>query len=136
MTLKSPDSKNENEDRNDRDSDSFFFDKETFKVIYQIEKNRKKRSSISVYLFHIKFLELEELAIKREEINKSLRKIVKQNIRFSDVICQWYDNHFLVILYNIEEENIKIIKNRITNNYKKLNFNDQFKIEFKHSKVS
>ena len=118
-------------------SGAFFCDKETFKVIYRIEKRRLKRSSVPVYLFHIKFLEDNIDFKKRNKINKKFKKMLEKNIRLSDVICQWHDNYFILILYNVEENNLGIIKERILNNYKKLDLNNkQIKIEFKYSKVS
>lgn len=135
MSLDSFNSKNKNQ--KDIASGAFLCDKETFKIIYRIEKRRVQRSSVSVYLFQIKFLEENIDLKKRNKINKTLKKMLEKNFRLGDVICQWYDNYFLLILYNLKEENIKLIKNRISNNYKKLNYNhDQIKIKFKYSKVS
>jgi GGDEF domain-containing protein len=126
--------KNKNRDIS---SGAFLCDKETFKVIYRIEKRRVQRSSVSVYLFQIKFLEEYIDSRKRDKINKNFKKILQNNIRLSDVICQWHDNYFLLILYNLEENNLGVVKKRILNNYKKLDLNDeQIKIEFNYSKVS
>ena len=134
MSLNIFDSKNEKQ--KDIASGALFCDKETFKVIYDIEK-RRKRSSVSVYLFQIKFLEGNIDFKKMNIINKTFKKVLQKNIRLGDVICQWYDNYFMVILYNVEESNVGVIKERILNNYKKIEFNDeQIQIKFKHSKVS
>lgn len=118
-------------------SDAFFCDKKTFKVIYRIEKRRLKRSSVPICLFHIKISELKLSTKNNDKIIETFKKILKINIRQSDVICQWYNNYFILILYNIKENNLGVIKKRIINNYKKSDLNnDQIKIEFKHSKVS
>ncbi len=94
---------------------SFICDKNTFKYIYKLEKSRSKKSSYRSYLSEIKFDCTR--GIKTAQESQILFKLLAKKLRAGDVVCRWNQNQYLVILFNINEDNTDKVMKRIFNNF-------------------
>ena len=90
-------------------------DKKLFSYIYELEKRRSNRAWNSTYLVQIELSGPNELA--SEQNSKNLINILFSNMRSTDIIYQWDDNIYLLILCDLNNEDATKIAARISDNY-------------------
>lgn len=90
-------------------------DKKLFSYIYELEKRRSNRAWNSTYLVQIELSGPNELA--SEQNSKNLINILFSKIRSTDIVYQWDDNVFLLILCDLNNEDATNVVTRISDNY-------------------
>ena len=89
-----------------------FLTPETFKELVTLEIRKKDRTNKSTYLISLNF-NVEEFNKSRDEekITKDIKHIFSQTIKKSDIISNWNNHHYLLLItvYNEKKVN-KIIK--------------------------
>jgi len=116
--------------------DIFICDREIFKMVYKLEKKRKKRSKSSAYILNLKVigegLEEEEL----ERISSRIIATFKDRLRSGDTVCKLDENNFVLLINNIEEKMLQLIIKRINYGFyslKSLNYRSDWIDLFKRS---
>ena len=99
--------------REDMDNNVYICDIETFKLAYNLEKKRAKRSRKPAYLLYLKVIEegLEEDDL--EKISDRIIAILNNKLRSGDAASKYENNNFLIIVNNTEESKLKLLIERI-----------------------
>lgn len=103
---------------------SFICDKNTFNYIYRLEKYRCRRERHRSYLSRIKIKGIAKKKLQGE--SNRLFSLLAEKLRAGDVVCRWNDEQYLIILYDIYENDIFGIMERITYHY----FDDGSKLNY------
>ncbi len=96
-----------------------------FKVLYNLEKRKSIRKNEDNYLCIINYSSCEKSCT-------AWSSLLEKTLRKGDVFSFWNENQILILLYNVKENGINIIIDRIFNKIKKckeLN-KDEVKIVF------
>ncbi|MFW6409748.1 MAG: diguanylate cyclase domain-containing protein [Halanaerobiales bacterium] len=111
---------------------AFVCKRDTFTYIYQLEKRRLQYKWESCFLLHIK-VSNENNGENLKRVSNKLLDILSNNLRSSDIICRWNDNHFMLILYNINHFNSSKVMNRLSSNCfeNELKFDIDIDIDYK-----
>ena len=91
-------------------------DFQDFKFIYNIQKRNSMRNNQSDYLGIITFNRRGNNQLEFDKLNnykKTWRKILENSLRKGDVFTFWNGNQILMILYDVKNDGIEVIKNRI-----------------------
>lgn len=92
-----------------------------FKFLYNWElrnKSRKSRDNIFlgiITLDNIGYKPLSEIEIKKGM--GTLMSIVYKSLRKNDVLAKWNDSQLVTLLYNISEDDLYLINNRLLRNF-------------------
>lgn len=96
-------------------SSAYLCDRETFSYIYNLEQRRSKREWSDSYFSRIKIDDIKGINLKKA--SEMLKDVLKDNLRQGDLVCRWEDDHYMVILNDINRENTNKVMERIYNNY-------------------
>ena len=96
---------------------AFICDRETFSNIYELEKRRSERDWSSVYLSQIKISSEERKNEDIEMAGDQLINILSSKMRAGDTVCHWDDNKYLMIIYDIAENDIPGVMTRISDEF-------------------
>ncbi len=108
-----------------------------FKFLYNLEKRKKSRDTQNNRFIGIATIENKGyFEIGEEDIKEGMRileEIVYTNLRRGDVLSKWNENQLVSLLYDVEEDNLKIVANRLQKKFqeKSKNKNITLKIRFK-----
>lgn len=105
-------------------------DKDYFKFLYKLEiRNSKRHEESNIGLGIITIENTGYKPLKEDEIETamdSLKNIMLNTFRKGDVLSQWNDKQLVFLLYNVKEENLDRIMDRLKT---------KFETEKKSSKV-
>jgi len=93
----------------------FICDKKLFSYIYELEKRRSNRAWHSTYLVQIELSFPNGLTADLK--SNAFINILMNNIRSTDIVYQWDDNVFLLILCDLNNEDATNVVTRISDNY-------------------
>ena len=105
-------------------------DPDTFSLFYKLEKRRLKREWISVFLVHLGLLNNK---VNNKEIvaDNHMKNVLKSNLRCGDVVCEWSNKNFLIMLMNIQKQEVNKVIKRIKNKFQD-KFENNTKIKLYH----
>lgn len=95
-------------------------DSNTFRFIYNLEKNKEIRHDESVYLLLLSFVHKDGTITDENLLKKEMKKLeeaLKKTLRNTDVISKWSRSQYLLLLYRMESENMDIVLKRIDQGY-------------------
>ncbi len=98
-------------------SNSYVCNKEIFKHIYKMEKQRSSRQKNYSYLSHIKLEEKRKNNIKKA--SQGIEKILSTKLRSGDVVCKLNNNHFVLIVNNVDDNGINVAMKRVKKHFLK-----------------
>ncbi|MGM0438343.1 MAG: BTAD domain-containing putative transcriptional regulator [Bacillota bacterium] len=102
---------------------AFLSDHKTFKLIYELEVRRQKRSNEAFAILSLKFnTQLKEEKDYLTQILGSLRR--------GDVVCSWDYNTLLILLYRTGQGKVQVVKERLKEALLRKNVNS-FEIRYK-----
>ena len=108
-----------------------------FKFLYNLESRKKSRNGQkNKFLGTVTIEGKEYITVEEEELKSSMKileEIVYTNLRRGDVLSKWNENQLVSLLYDVEEDNLKIVANRLQKKFqeKSKNKNITLKIRFK-----
>jgi len=88
-------------------------DIDTFRVAYQLEKNRAKRSRAPAYLLYLKVIGESLGEHELEMISDRIISILNNKLESGDVASKYEDNNFLILVNNIREDKLKLLIERV-----------------------
>lgn len=96
-----------------KDNNVYISDIDTFKMAYNLEKKRAKRSRSSAYLLYLRVIGegLSEDELKM--ISDRIISILNNKLRSGDVASKYEGNNFLILVNNIGEKKMKLLIERI-----------------------
>ena len=96
-----------------KDNNVYISDIDTFKMAYNLEKKRAKRSRSSAYLLYLRVIGegLSEDELKM--ISDRIISILNNKLRSGDVASKYEVNNFLILVNNTEEKKMKLLIERI-----------------------
>lgn len=100
-----------------------FCDVQDFKLLYNYEKRNKERRTnkdVGVGIGIVTIYSTGYSQLTEEEIKKGmdlLGYVFFKSLRRGDVVTKWNDNQMLVLLYGLREQYIKVIVDRIKDNF-------------------
>ncbi len=100
-----------------------FSDVQDFKLLYNYEKRNKERRTnkdVGVGIGIVTIYSTGYSQLTEEEIKKGmdlLGYVFFKSLRRGDVVTKWNDNQMLVLLYGLREQYIKVIVDRIKDNF-------------------
>ncbi len=96
-----------------KDNNVYISDIDTFKMAYNLEKKRAKRSRSSAYLLYLRVIGegLSEDELKM--ISDRIISILNNKLRSGDVASKYDDNNFLILVNNIREDKLKLLIERV-----------------------
>lgn len=94
---------------------ALIYDKKIFSYIYEMEKRRSNRDWHSTYLVQLELAEYNNQGFDAN--NQKFLRLLMKNMRAEDIIYQWDDNIFLLILCDLKNEDATKIVARISDNY-------------------
>ncbi len=109
-------------------STAYLCDRETFSYIYNLEQRRSKREWNNSYFSRIKIDDIKEINL--EKASEKLKYVLKENLRQGDLVCRWKDNHYMIILNDINKKNTDKVMERIYNNYCKKHTDNKCELLF------
>ncbi len=109
-------------------SSAYLCDRDTFSYIYNLEQRRSEREWNDSYFSRIKIDDIQ--GINLEKASEMLENVLKENLRQGDLVCRWEDDHYMVILNDINKKNTNKVMERIYNNFFKKQTDDKFKLLF------
>ena len=108
-----------------------------FKFLYNWElRNKARKNQNNVFLGIISLDNIGITPLTPEETKKAmaiLLVIVYKSLRRNDILSQWNDSQLVTLLYDIPEENLHLINNRLQDSFKEsiINKNISLNIRFK-----
>ena len=110
-----------------------------FKFLYDWElRNKARRKQGNIFLGIISLDNIGFTPLKSEEIKKgmsALMVIVYKNLRKNDILSQWNDSQLVTLLYDISEENLYLINNRLQENFSESNINKNINLNIKFKPI-
>lgn len=110
-----------------------------FKFLYNWElRNKARRKQGNIFLGIISLDNIGFTPLKSEEIKKgmsALMVIVYKNLRKNDILSQWNDSQLVTLLYDISEENLYLINNRLQENFSESNINKNINLNIKFKPI-
>ncbi len=96
-----------------KDNNVYISDIDTFKMAYNLEKKRAKRSRSSAYLLYLRVIGegLSEDELKM--ISDRIISILNNKLRSGDVASKYEGNNFLILVNNIREDKLKLLIERV-----------------------
>ncbi len=114
---------------------------ETFTAFYDLEKRRTQREVAPRFVVHLRLAgksgeeekcgscEESELAQWGDELLDSLENL----LRCGDIVCRWSKKHFIILLVNLKDEDVKKVLKRIENSFRaKYNLPANLKIKSRY----
>lgn len=110
-----------------------------FKFLYNWElRNKARKKQGNIFLGIISLDNIGFTPLKSEEIKKgmsALMVIVYKNLRKNDILSQWNDSQLVTLLYDISEENLYLINNRLQENFSESNINKNINLNIKFKPI-
>lgn len=92
-----------------------------FKFLYNWEqKNKDRKNRGNIFLGIITLDNIGYTPLSSEDIKKGMRTlmvIVYKNLRKTDVLSKWNDSQLVTLLYDISENDLHLINNRLQKNF-------------------
>ena len=107
---------------------AYLCDRETFSYIYNLEQRRSEREWSDSYFSRIKIDDIKGINLKKA--SEMLKDVLKDNLRQGDLVCRWEDDHYMVILNDINKENTNKVMERIYNKFFKKQNNKKSELLF------
>lgn len=123
---------------NKYDNGALICDLHHFKFLYNWEiRNKHRNPREDIFLGIITLDNIGYTTLTADEIKQSmdtLMDIVYRDLRKNDVLSKWNDSQLVVLLYNISEEDLHLINDRLQKDFEKEieNKNITLNIRFKH----
>lgn len=114
-----------------------FCDAEHFKFLYNYEKRNKNRrvdKSIGVGIGIVTLYSRAHTQLSKKEIKKAmdlLGYVLFKSFRYGDVVSKWNDNQMIILLYGLRQEHIKIVVDKINNNFNEAKSDDKLTLNIK-----
>lgn len=88
---------------------AFICKNDIFRMIYELEERRAERNNNHIFLSYLKFLNVNDL--KRYDYR--IEKLLEKTLRKGDIITRWDTDKYLILLVDIEQNNARIVLDRI-----------------------
>lgn len=115
------------------------YEPEYFKLIYYLELRKIERSDKKDdYLFIITIHDRAYRKISKEKTEKAMEALIKityNDFRKGDIISKWNENQLVCLLYNVQEDGLKIISNRLERKYKEYIKDENIKLNIMHKEI-
>ena len=96
-------------------ANSYVCNRDIFQHIYRLEKRRSGRRRYYSYLTQIKLEERKDNNIKKA--SQGIEEILSERLRSGDVVCKWNNNHFVLILNNVDDNGVSKVMKRIRDHF-------------------
>ncbi len=96
-----------------KDNNVYISDIDTFKMAYNLEKKRAKRSRPSAYLLYLRVIGEGLSEDELEMISDRIISILNNKLRSGDVASKYEGNNFLILVNNIREDKLKLLIERV-----------------------
>lgn len=103
-----------------------------FKFLFNHQNRNKDREELPRYLGLISITPKQNHDISKEEIkiwHKTITELLGNELRKGDTFTFWNDTQVLLMLFNVKDNGINGIKNRISNKIEQLNIKTKYDIQ-------
>lgn len=103
-----------------------------FKFLFKLQKRNIEREALPQYLGLISIKPKLRNDLDREDIitwQKSITSILEKELRKGDTFSFWNDTQTLLMLFNVKDNGIQSIENRLNAKISKLNINTKYHIQ-------
>lgn len=109
-----------------------------FKTIFNFERRQSLRTECSKFLGLISVIGNKAIISKqdREKAVRKLEQLLFNCLRKGDVFCRWNPSQILLLLANLSESNLKLIKDRVQSKFKEIVDEKKFTLKFNFQPIS
>ncbi|HZJ82723.1 MAG TPA: bacterial transcriptional activator domain-containing protein, partial [Clostridia bacterium] len=109
-------------------------DKSYYKFLYSLEKRNRDREDKNIFVGLISIDNRGHITLSQDEVRSGidiLLEVAYKNLRKGDVMTQWNDSQVTMLAYNVLEENVHIIDDRLTREFHEAIGNPRITISIK-----
>lgn len=124
----------ENLEERNLEQSAFCCDPDTFRFFYKLEGRRLLRTGKVVFLGLLTLTNPDYTLPPEKDLKEAMAKLqetLKRSLRRGDVICQWNEAQYLLILPHLNLEQAEMVLKRIKNSYENENTNRKILIRSK-----
>ncbi len=93
---------------------AYLTDSDNFIRLYNLEKHRTERTGIPRMVVHIRLVS-ENGFEDTEKLEDKMLDLLIRHLRSGDIVCRWDENHFIILLLDIENKDVDTVIARIEN---------------------